>query len=72
MELPTLTPEAILWLAGPVVASIAVAVGGVLARRRAVRATLFVIASAGFTASLLWILLVLRVEAIEQRSLGLS
>ena len=66
MELPPLTPEAILWLAGPVVAPIAVAVGGVLARRRGVRTTLFLIAVGGFIVSVLWILLALRVEAIVQ------
>jgi hypothetical protein len=72
VDLPRVTPELILFvLVGPPLASIAVALGGFLARRRGVRGALFFffVGLAWFIVSLLWILLVLRIEAIEQRSL---
>ena len=72
MDLPRVTSELILFvLVGPPLASIALALGGLFARRRGVRGALlfFFVGLAWFIASLLWILLVLRIEAIEQRSL---
>ena len=68
MELPPVTPELILWLGGPPLASSAIALGAVFAQRRAVRQTLFLIGVGGFVLSVLWILLALRVEAVERRS----
>jgi hypothetical protein len=72
VDLPPVTPELILFvLVGPPLASIAVALGGLFARRRGVPGALFFffVGLAWFIASLLWILLVVRIEAIEQRSL---
>jgi hypothetical protein len=70
VRLPPVTPELILWLVCPPLASIAVAVGGLYVRRRAVGVALVVIGLTGVIASVLWILLVLHVEAIEHESLG--
>jgi hypothetical protein len=68
VELPPITPEVILWLMGPPLASIGVALGAFFAPRRAVRWALFLTAVGGLVVSALWILLALRVEAIEKRS----
>jgi hypothetical protein len=58
-------------LVGPPLASISVALAGLFARRRGVRGArfFFFVGLAWFIVSVLWILLVLRIEAIEQRSL---
>lgn len=70
VDLPPVTPELIVFvLVGPPLASIAVVLGGLFAWRRAVRGALFffLVGLASFIVSVLWILLVLRIEAIEKR-----
>jgi hypothetical protein len=70
VDLPPVTPEMILFvLVGPPLVSIAIALGALFAWRRAVRGALFLffVALSGFIVSVLWILLVLRIEAIEKR-----
>jgi hypothetical protein len=69
MDLPPVTPEVVFWLCGPPLASIAVALGALFTRRRAIRHVLFWVGLGGLIVSVLWILLALRVEAIEKRSL---
>jgi lipopolysaccharide export LptBFGC system permease protein LptF len=64
VDLPTLTWEAILWLGVPPAASIVVAVAGLYTRRRTVGVTLLFIGVLGLILSVLWFLLVLRVEAV--------
>jgi hypothetical protein len=70
-----LTPEALFWLAGPPLASIAVLVGGLALlsgsdRHRQAGKVLLLVGVGGLVVSAAWIALVFRVEAIERRSLS--
>jgi lipopolysaccharide export LptBFGC system permease protein LptF len=66
LDLPPITPEVLLWLGVPLLASVAAALGGIFVRRRSVGTALVLIGLGGFVVSVLWILLALRVEAVVQ------
>jgi hypothetical protein len=64
VDLPPVSLEAILWLGAPPLGSVGVALSARVAKRRAVRQLLIGIGVSGFIVSVLWFLLVLRVEAV--------
>jgi hypothetical protein len=76
MKAPPLDADALFWLGGPVVASIAIALGGLFIRKRAAPhldragSALLLIGVVGLIVSAAWIALVFRVEAIEHESVG--
>jgi hypothetical protein len=72
VRLPPLTAEALLWLAGPVVLSLATLVIGLALRRhhRLAGRALVLLSIVGLFLSASWIALVMRVEAIEHDSVG--
>lgn len=62
----TLNRDAVLWLGGPPLASIAVAIGGLLVRRHTYRTglVLFVVGFVGLVASAAWVAFAFYVDAV--------
>jgi hypothetical protein len=67
--MPPIDEDFFLWIVAPALVSLAVVLIGLRVRPRAARTTLLVIGIAALALTALWFLLVLRVEAIEYRSI---